>query len=264
VVLFNAFATQCVLAVQNAIFFQNALDEERIKNELASAHAIQASLLPEINVRRGRLRVAAKSISAREVGGEFYDIFYFDDNSVAIALGDLHRKGMPGALYASIASGVVKALSRLRGDNPALILRRVHETLKDHLDSSVYLSLFYGMVRGDARSLQFANAGVAYPILVRGGVSRYLRFAGNFEEKSPKNIRVELQLGDFFVIITDGVINLKNRRGQLLGLNRVMKEIESGMATPEDIIQALLQLMDEFTDGLERREDISIIAFKAE
>ncbi len=262
VVLFNAFATQCVLAVQNAIFFQNALEEERIKNELSSAHAIQASLLPQITTRHGNLHIAAKTISAREVGGEFYDIFYPDGASAGIALGDLHRKGIPGALYASISSGVVKALTRLRGDNPSLILKRVHQTLKDHLDAGLNLSLFYGIIRGDMRTLYFANAGVGYPVLVRNGVARYMRFAGDFDERVPKNIQVKLETGDFFVIITDGIVNLKNRRGHQLGLNKVMKRMEKKAEDPGDIIQALMNLMDEFTEGLERREDVTIIAVK--
>ncbi len=63
------------------------------------------------------------------------------------------------------------------------------------------------------------------------------------------------------MILTDGIINVKNRRGQLLGLKRVMKRLETAEKNPDEILRSLLLLMDEFAEGLERREDVSIIAF---
>jgi sigma-B regulation protein RsbU (phosphoserine phosphatase) len=262
VALFNAFASQCVLAVQNAIFFQNALEEERIRNEIAAAHAIQGSLLPEINKKHGRVTIAAKSMAAREVGGEFYDIFLFGDGSIGMALGDLHAKGIPGALYASITSGAVKALSGLAGANPSLLLKRIHEALDEKLHTGGHLSLFYGVVRGDENTLHFATTGVAYPILVRGCTARYLRFGGDFGEKAPRNVRVKLEGGDFFVIITDGMINCKNRRSQLLGLKRVMRRLEGDYESPDDVIRSLIDMMNDFSEGLERREDVSVLVFR--
>ncbi len=259
--LFNAFAAQCVLAVQNAIFFQNALEEERIKNEISSARAIQQSLLPTVSSRRGTLMIAAKSLSAREVGGEFYDIFYRGD-SAGIVIGDLHMKGIPGALFASVASGAVKALSRMSSGSPSALLRTVDDAVREQLPRGGSLSIFYGVVDNQSKTLRFANAGIAYPILVRAGVARYLRFSGDFSGKTPKNVTVRMEPGDLFVILTDGLVNLKNRGAQLLGLKRVMKRLERGYATPDDAVADLLRLMDEFTEGLERREDVSLIAFK--
>lgn len=260
VALFNSFADQCVLAVQNAIFFKNALEEERIKNELKSAHAIQQSLLPAISEKHNAVSVAARTISAREVGGEFYDIYTYEDASLGIALGDLHMKGIPGAIYASMMIGAVKALSQHKRNNPSVLLRMVYETMTHVTGDRTGLSLFYGVITPD-RALHFANTGIAYPILVRDGVARYLRFSGNFRDSVPKNVRLVLRGGDCFVILTDGIINVKNRRGQLLGLKRVMKRLETAEKNPDEILRSLLLLMDEFAEGLERREDVSIIAF---
>ncbi|HSV97688.1 MAG TPA: SpoIIE family protein phosphatase [Spirochaetota bacterium] len=264
VVLFNAFATQCVLAVQNAIFFQNALEEERIKNELTAAHSIQRSLLPAVNRRYKNVAIGARSISAREVGGEFYDIFFLKDNSIAVALGDLHTKGIPGALYASVVNGAVKALSHGRSENPAGIISFVQDVMRDHMSETVGLSLFYGILRCDEDTMRFASTGIAYPILVREGVARYLRFGAAAGENATRNVSVKLKPGDSFVIISDGLINVKNRAGQLLGLNRVMKRLEASFDSPEAIIDSLLGLTEEFTERLQRREDISIIVFRME
>jgi len=264
VALFNAFATQCALAVQNAIFFQNALEEERIKSELAAAHSIQRSLLPIINRREGEVSIGARSISAREMGGEFYDIFFLKDGSIAVSLGDLHTKGIPGALYASVVSGAVKALSHGGSDNPAGIISYVQDIARDHVSESLKLSLFYGILRRDDDIIRFASTGIAYPILVRGGVARYLRFGAAVGENASRNVSVKLKKGDAFVIISDGLINVKNRAGQLLGLSRVMKRLEAGFESTGGAIDSLLALMEDFSEKLERREDVSIIVLKME
>jgi phosphoserine phosphatase RsbU/P len=261
VVLINAFATQCALAVQNAIYFHNALEEERIKSELKSAQTIQHSLLPDISTNYGTLRIAAKSLAAREMGGEFYEIYNFSD-SVGVSMGDFQAKGIPGAIYASVASGALKALTRMKYDNPAFLIARAYDSLRDVFTISRNRALFYAHVKFDENLLRFALAGVAYTILVRDGCSRYLRFGGDFEEKEPSNVTVKLRSGDYFVVITDGIVNLKNRGGQLMGLKRIMRQLEAPHENPEDVIEALLKLMHDFTEGLERREDVSMIVMK--
>ncbi|MDY6932952.1 MAG: SpoIIE family protein phosphatase [Spirochaetota bacterium] len=265
--LFNAFADQAVLAVQNAILFQNALEEGRIKYELKAASSIQKSLLPVINQKINNIKIAARFVSAREVGGEFYDIFQFNNDSIGIAIGDIHTRGIPGALYASIISGVVKALSRIIGRSPVKLLKYVNEVIKDNCEFISNVSLFYGVISCKEKDIQFVNAGVAYPIIVRNGVARYLKFEikSIWEETIwPKRIRVKLEKDDIFIIITDGIVNIKDRGAKHLGLKRIMDFLSNEKKSPEDIVDSLIRLADDFADGLEKREDISVIAFEVE
>ncbi len=264
-VLFHSFAEQVVLAVQNAIFFKNALDEERIKNELSSAQSFQNSLLPPINDSNDIASLSAKSIPAREVGGEFYDIFYFNDNSAGIALGDIHQKGISGALYASIFTGAIKALSKLIGNNPPTLVKHLNRLVQDNLKNISHVSLFYGLLSFIDKNITFINAGVAYPILVRKGVARYLHFGCGSLSKDIvklKKIRVELEPDDLFVIITDGIINLKNKGSQSLGLKRIMDLLgDSRFNNSQEVVASIIKLANDFTEGLDKTEDISIIAF---
>lgn len=265
--LFCAFANQAVLAVQNAIFFQNALEEERIKRELSSAQSFQHSLLPDISDKHQNILIAAKSIPAREVGGEFYDIFHLHNNSIGIALCDIHKKGIPGALYASIISGAIKALARVTGENPYVLLKQLNLVVQQNLQTINNVSLFYGLLTCEDKNLKFVNAGIAYPILVRKGVARYLKFSSKSlgsHNNLPKKINVRLKPGDFFVTITDGIINLKNHGSQSLGLKRIMDFLSNSFDTPEELIDKLIDFTENFTEGLERREDLSIIALKIE
>ena len=265
--LFCSFANQAVLAVQNAIFFQNALEEQRLINEVSSAKSFQESLLPAINKKSDGVHIAARSFSAREVGGEFYDIFNFHDNSIGIVIGGIHMKGIPGALNASIVSGAIKGLSLKLKGHPSIIINALNNTITESITTVDNLSLFYGLISPDNKILHFVNAGFAYPIIIRKNIARYLKFKsdsiGKLQEL-PKKISVKLEPGDYFVIITEGIVNIKNRGAQNMGLKRIMDHLSNTFKSPQDIVDSLIKLTDDFLDGLEKMEDISILALKIE
>lgn len=264
IVLFNAFANQAALAVQNAIFFQNAIEEERIKNELAAAHSIQHSLFPKIRIEEKEYSLSARSVSAREVGGEFYDIYFFN-NRLAITLGDIHTKGIPGALQASIINGAVKSLATLGGLTPEFVHSHINALILNHMGAIKQVSLFYGLFLLQEKSIIFVNSGIAYPILVREGVARYIKIGGKSLDGSPKNfkkVKINFKKGDGFVIVTDGLIARKNRKGIQLGLKRVMDFLSETSGTAESIVDSLFAFADEFTEGIEAKEDVSVIALK--
>ncbi|HNW30567.1 MAG TPA: SpoIIE family protein phosphatase, partial [Spirochaetota bacterium] len=111
----------------------------------------------------------------------------------------------------------------------------------------------------------FLNAGVAYPILVRDGVARYLRFGKrslgqNIEEA--KSVAVSLMPGDLFVVVSDGILRIKNRMGKHLGLKSVMRFLERDFGSSEDIIESILGYARDFAEELGIREDISVIALR--
>lgn len=265
--LFRVFSDQAALAVQNAIFFQNALEEERMKSEINSARSIQESLMPDINEKFRRLRITARSLPAREVTGEFHEVFHIDDQSIGIALGDIHDKGVPGGLKAAIVNGALMAITAIKGKRPLDLVRVLNRAIPVNIKSGKSISLFYGLINSLEKTIQFVNAGVAYPILVRDGMAHYLRFnKKNLQhaEDIIKKVTIQLRRGDYFVIITDGIISIKNRMGKLLGLKRVMEVLEQSQGSPGEVIDSLVSLSEEFSEGLERREDITIISIKVE
>ncbi len=266
--LFRFFADQCALAVQNAIFFQNALEEERMKAEIISAQSIQESLIPDIDRTFKNIQIAAKSFSAREVGGEFYRLFPFDEENLGITLGDIHLKGVPGSIRASIVTGAIMALTSIHGKNPSSLVRSLFRTLADESSSIKNVSVFYGIINCPERKFKFVNAGIAYPILIRNGIAKYLRFGSKKIEDKERDresllVSVTLQEGDLFVILTDGILNVKNKNGKNLGLKNVMDFMHGEFSDPNHMIDSLIGFASEFSGESGRKEDISIIAIKA-
>ncbi|OHD64644.1 MAG: hypothetical protein A2176_10060 [Spirochaetes bacterium RBG_13_51_14] len=263
--LFKIFADQAALAVQNAIYFRNAIEEERIKGELASAQAIQEALIPDIDMRLGTIRIAARSMTAREIGGEFHGLFRLDDNNIGIALGDLHVKGVPGGMQASIVSGAIRALAKIKGKNPVELVRQLHRIMEHDERPLPNASLLYGVLDRAENKLRFLNVGIAYPVLVRDRVARYLRFGKrslvqNINEA--KSVAVSLRPGDLFVILSDGILRVRNRMGKQLGLKSVMRFLEKKFPPKEDIIESVIGFAGRFSGDVGIREDISIITLR--
>ncbi len=262
---FGIFAEQAALAVQNATFFQNALEEERIKSELSSARVIRESLMPDLEQQFNNVLVLAKTVTAREIGGNFHALFELDTGHVGIALGCLHEKGVPGGIYASILTGALKALTKIRGGNPATMVRMLKVAIESDETRIRNSSLLYGVIDLTENKLRFANAGAAYPILVRDGISRYLRFGKRNLEKDISDsmtVSVSLKQGDLFVLLSDGIINIKNSAGMQLGLKRIMNYLENQSNVEEDIIESLLTFAKNFSGSVGIREDISIIVLR--
>ena len=263
--LFSFFSDQCGLAVQNAIFFQSALEEERIKAEIISAQSMQESLIPQIDKRFDNFHIAARSVPAREVGGDFHGLYQFDETHLGISLGDIHEKGIAGGIRAAIISGALMTLTATRGKNPSSLIKHLYEAVGSDLSYIKDVSLFYGVIDSAKKKLQFVNAGIAYPILIRDKVARYLRFGKRSiqgGEDFKRRVNVQLQAGDFFVIITDGITSLRNKNGQQLGLKRIMEQLEQEFDKPTDITDSLINYANEFSGEKGRREDISVFVVK--
>jgi len=260
--LFQVFSDQAALAVQNAIFFKKAINEERIDGELLAARLIQESLLPNVNKSCMNADIAAKSLSAREIGGEFHGILSLGNNTVAITLGDIHEKGIPGGLRVSMLSGAIKSLSDANGKNPLEMIKILKKTVIEEISKERDVSLFYGTFDSDKKVLEFVNAGVAYPILIRDGVARYIKYnSGNISKENEKLKKVVLKLrkDDKVIIFTEGILKVKNQFGVRLGLKKVLEYLSGNFTSAAQMLNLFMEYASGFQGGPERREDMSVV-----
>lgn len=265
--LFRIFSNQAALAVQNAIFFQKAIEEERILSEINAAKSIHNTLAPLIAIKDKYFSAAAKSLPAREVGGAFHLLREFDEGMYLLTLGNLNNKGIPGAMRASTLSGIIRAMIEFKGYNPEEIIRMVNYICDDDMKCNEGISLFIARIDSKNRSLRFVNTGDCYPLLVRNGKVYYLRFADRTEgclgdEKFyASNINFNLISGDRFVVCSGGITELKNSDGKQMGLQGITRFLEKCDGEPEDIIESLIKFAENYTGGTERRKDLSIVSF---
>jgi sigma-B regulation protein RsbU (phosphoserine phosphatase) len=265
--LFRVFSNQAALAVQNAIFFQRAIEEERITSELTAAKSIQDTLTPVIGKFQEKYTVAARSLPAREVGGGFHFFKEYREGKALLAMGNLEQKGIPGALRASTFSGILKVLVEIGSHKPDEIINKISSIHTGEVIGSSGFSLFIADINFDSGLVKYVNAGDACPLLIRDGKARYLRFkdrsSGYVGDEDFYAVPVSIKLipGDRFVVLSRSLPEIKSRNGRTLGLSGIMSFLENEKGESCDIIDSLLDYVNNYTGKLERSRDVSVVAF---
>jgi sigma-B regulation protein RsbU (phosphoserine phosphatase) len=265
--LFNIFSNQAALAVQNAMFFQNVIENERIGRELQSAKIIQESLLGMKDFISDRFEIAARFLSAREVGGGFHFFRECEEGVYLIASCNLNTKGAPGAMMASSLSGLFKSMSTLDIRRPSIFAEIINENCKDEKNAYKELSIFTALINVNLMNIKFVNFGNAYPILIRDDKVAYLRFQKKSHGKIGEDnfmvndINLRLRHGDIFTIFSHSLPEVKNAHGKHLGKKRVISFFEKKNTPRGEVIDSLLNYVDEYTGGVDKRKDISVLSF---
>ena len=265
--LFRVFSNQAALAVQNAIFFQRAIEEERLTSELNAAKSIQDTLTPVIGEHQDNYTVAARALPAREVGGGFHFFKEYKEGSLILAMGNLEQKGIPGALRASTFSGIVRVLVEIGIHKPDEIINIINGIHTGELIGSSGFSFFIGHIDLASGLMEFVNAGDACPVLIRSEHARYLRFkdrSGGYvgdDDFFASPVSIPLKEGDRFVILSRSLPESKNRFGKSIGLSGIMNYLEKERGEAFDIIDSLLDYLHDYTGKLERNRDMSLVAF---
>jgi len=265
--LFNIFANLAALAVQNAVFFEKSIETERIEGELKSAKMIQESLSPSIDFIDDKFEIAARSLSAREVGGAFHFFHKYEEGVYLAALCNINTKGMPGAMRASELSGLLKAMNKLDIRRPSIFAEIINENFKEEKKAYTDLSVFIALININMMNIKFVNFGDIYPILIRDDKTSFLRFNkkshGNIGEDNfiVRDIDLRLFKEDIFTIFSSSLPEIKNIHGKHLGPKRIIGFFEKKETPRREIIDSLLDYVNEYTGGVERRKDISVMSF---
>ncbi len=262
--LFEVFADQASLAVQNAIFFENALAEARMKNEMKAAQMIQNASIPPVYKQFGSLYCTARSINAREVGGVFHGLRQLHRSEVAFFLGDVHEKGIPGGLRASRMYGLCRALVETL-DRPEEIMGTLRQVMASGFQEPEQLSILTGVIEPVTRNCTFLKSGEIHPFLIRAGRIRYIR-AGQTDLKGSQPMRkvhLSLQSGDQLIVLSRQFLKLRDKNGNTIELKTLMRELLRGSRSREGVVDSLLSFMDTFTGGYGKRSDYSLLSVLA-
>lgn len=243
---------------------------ERMARELEIAHAIQLSMVPKTFPpfpERTDLDLYAVLDPAKEVGGDFYDLFLLDDDHLCIAIGDVSDKGVPAALFMAVTRTLFKSLFRGERD-PAHVLSRLNYQLAQGNDTGMFVTLFCAVVDLRTGECRYANGGHNPPFLLRarenverlpltGGMLLGLIDSASFREAA-----VELRRGDTLFLYTDGLTEALNTRGEFLGDERAQRFVEECRGTTcREMVERVRGAVRSFRGAEEESDDIAVLAF---
>lgn len=216
---------------------------------------------------RNEFDIFATMTPAKEVGGDFYDFFFIDDNHLALVMADVSGKGVPAALFMVIAKTLIKNRAMM-GGTPSEILSYVNNQLCEGNEAELFVTTWLAIIDVSTGKVIASNAGHEYPAIRRGN--------GNFElykqKHSPalatiENIRFkqyefELAPGDSIYVYTDGVAEATNAENQLYGTDRMLEALNKcSTAEPEKLLATVKQSIDEFVGNASQFDDITMLCF---
>lgn len=256
------------LLVDHAISNQ---EQARVKTELSMATDIQHSSLPNIFPAfpaNSEFDIFATMIPSKEVGGDFYDFYFINDDKIALLIADVSGKGVPAALYMMVSKTIIKNIATL-GNSPAKILEIANNQLCENEDSEMFVTAWLGIYQISTGKLTYANAGHEKMLLKRNGEDfqfendRHGFVLGGMSDLKYKNYTCKLDVGDSIFVYTDGVLEAINKVEEDYGKDRLLNVLNnSENENLEKLLTEIKDDIDNFADGAEQFDDITMLTLK--
>ncbi len=260
-------AAQVAIAIENARLYEEiARQERRLERDLALARELQMRLLPQTLPKVAHLELAAKFVPARAIGGDLYDFIPYSLSRLGIAIGDVSGKGAPAAIYAALVSGILRSHAPIE-PGPAEMLKAVNMSLAERRIEAQFVSLIYALWDDEHSTLLVSNSGLPRPVYVHDGKNQVIEATGLplglFDDADYDEFRFKMKPGDMFVFFSDGILDARNRRGELFGRGRVEKLIAECRGRSADcVVESLFKAAAEHSAGVETFDDQTVLAIK--
>lgn len=268
--LLGNLSTQAAPAVRVAQLIrqqqEEALERQRIEQELRVARLIQQLLLPkELPVLAG-WDVDAYYQPARAVGGDFYDFYAFPDGRMGFVIGDVTDKGVPAALVMATTRTLLRSAAE-QLESPGKILERTNNLLHEDIPPKMFVTCFYAILDPASGRIVYANAGHDVPYQRTNGGVVELRARGmplgllpgmDYEEKE-----AVLRPGECLLLYSDGLAEAHDPQRDMFGFPRI-QQLMGRTSDQSALLPYLLQNLDDFTGpGWEQEDDVTMVLIRS-
>ena len=267
----SSVAEVFALMIENSRLTERALEQEKLRRDLALAAEVQRRLLPPQPPGNGAATLAGFTLPARTVGGDYYDFLDLGGGRIGIAVADVSGKGIAAALLMSVVQASLRVISA-EGEVPlSQLAEKMNRFLYRSSGAAKYATFFYAQIEEGGRRLRFVNAGHNPPYLVRtteAGMKTTELGAGGpplglFPEAKYEEANLELVPGDLMVAFTDGVPEALNTEGEEFGEERLkgLLHVSNGCGAEEISVRISNQVRD-WIGVAEQYDDVTVVVMK--
>jgi GAF domain-containing protein len=259
-------AQQVALAIQNDMLQKEMVVRERLETEVELARQIQQTFIPEHLPSRPGWDLAARWRTARQVGGDFYDVFELPGGRIGLFIADVADKGVPAALFMALTRTLVRA-AVADTDSPAAALSRVNNLLFPDTEQGMFVTGVYSVLDPQTGSLTYANAGHNPPLvhhadhrlerLTRTGMALGVVDGMEITERT-----ITLVPGDCLFFYTDGLTESFSPNNEAFGEQRLHEkliQLDTTACCAQDVLAAIEKAVDEFSAPLPPADDLTMI-----
>lgn len=268
----STFANQAGISIENFRLMEEALQNERYKEELKIAKTVQKSLLPQVLEKDEHFEMVAFSESADEVGGDYYDTLRINEHQTALIIADVSGKGTTAAFHMSQMKGIFHSLAQGCSD-PQDFMFRANQALIHCLERGSFISATFFVVDTREKKVRYARAGHC-PVLFYTSsrdTAEYFKdkgvALGMVRNKSYKEFIQQNEFSfasnDILVLYTDGITEAKNNKNEQFGNDRLLDVLcEVKTLSPKQIQEHLINRLYEFSGTSNIDDDYTTMIIK--
>lgn len=265
----HSLGNLAIISIENARLFLDAIEKQRMEDELKIAREIQQGLLPEILPEVQGFDLAAVNIPSKQVGGDYYDVIARAPGEYVIAIGDVSGKGTPAALLMANVQAALRTLVPIES-SLTKATARINDLTSLNTRGGKFITFFWGMLDVATRVLRYVNAGHNPPLLLRanGSVERLDVggvILGIIKTQTPyQEGMVRFESGDTLLMYTDGVSEAMNAEGRDFTEERLERCFQGLMKfSCAEIIRRIQVELETHTKGTPQSDDITMLVLKA-
>jgi len=241
-----------------------------MERELEYAQLVVGNLLPKVPPHSDRLKIDFRYVSLEAIGGDFFSFNSLHDQGLGVFIGDVAGHGVAAALFLSLVRSATERLNSVAGTSPSRYIKYLNSDLTERT-AVFFLTALYGYFdfSADGTSFRFAKGGHTPPVLFRAGETeaRLLRSGGMpvgvFMDAEFQEIGIDLNSGDRVYLYTDGIIEARNEKQDMLGPEGLLELVRrgGGMSLGESL-DFILKETAQFRGSGPAEDDIIIIGFE--
>jgi len=256
-----------IISLENKRLFKEAIEKQKLEEELEIARDIQKKLLPESFPELLNFEISAVNISSKQVGGDYYDFVKLDSNSYCVAIGDVSGKGVPAALLMANLQAFLKSTCRHGMElNEATAL--INDLMSENTTDGRFITFFWGIISDNDRKFSYVNAGHNPPLLIRDKKIIKLEKGGlllgvmktfiPYESES-----VSLQKGDLLIMFTDGVSEAKDRFDNEFSDEKLEAiAVSNSNKSAKEVLNIITDEVKKYALGTHQSDDITLVIIK--
>ncbi|MBR9973965.1 MAG: SpoIIE family protein phosphatase [Bacteroidetes bacterium] len=263
-------AEHAALGWKNATLAEALQEKERIKQDVLIAQHIQTAMLPAGTPDHPCFDLAALTLPAREVGGDFYDYVEFGGGRLGLVVGDVSDKGVSAAMIMASTISTLRFAAET-GDTPRGILEAANRRLYRDTFRQMFAAVCFATLDEHTLEMRFTNAGLPKPLLVRNGEAFLIEWSENgshyplgmVEETVYHEECLQLQEGDVLVLYTDGIIEGTGSNGEEFGIRR-LRDTVTATAThaAQDILFQIITEAQRHHGGADQGDDVTLMVLR--
>ena len=265
--IITGIAQQAALAIQNDLLQKEMFVRERLETEVQLARQIQQTFIPESLPQFSDWELAARWKTARQVGGDFYDVFELPNNKLGLFIADVADKGVPAALFMALTRTLVRA-AVIETDSPAEAMKRVNDLLVPDTRQGMFVTAVYAVLDMENSELTYVNAGHNPPLWVKrdGRIERLTRTAialGVVIGEPVEQRTIRLEAGDNFLLYTDGLTESFNAENEFFGEPRLLDAIASNdCASASNLLDVVENSLLNFVQDMPPADDLTMLVLR--